>query len=252
MTFSSGPNPLAYTGINPKLQPDVLRADRPPTSNDIRDHGTHWVDQTTNPHRIYITPDSGIWLQLGIGGGTLDTLTGDGGPPVVAVGSNINVQGGGAGAITFTNGGVATLSAQVNVDNSTIQIVANQLVAAGITLLGPIQTPTVAPFEADFPSIAIADNTSYFIRAEISGWEDVPGAGTACAGSVEAHVFRTGGGTAQISVNQNLFKVSVPQPQPAGALDFNFVVAGNNVILRVFGTTLTLNWNARITIVQTP
>lgn len=111
--------------------------------------GDEWFDSSTNIWWKYLYFDSvslGVWGQLATPGSDLDSLTGDSGGAVFSVSNNINIQGGASGAISFSNGGIGQLDAQVQVDGTTIDIVAGQLKVVGggfswnvITVGGPTQ-----------------------------------------------------------------------------------------------------------------
>ncbi|MDC7243656.1 MAG: hypothetical protein PQJ44_06945 [Sphaerochaetaceae bacterium] len=55
-------NPLSYLNNQPKKQPEFIRADRAPTTNDLQDPGTRWqhFNGTTNP--IYESEGAGVWV----------------------------------------------------------------------------------------------------------------------------------------------------------------------------------------------
>lgn len=97
--------------------------------------GKRWIGTAANQEWVLtsITTSGGIttptWTLLGTASGALNTLTGDIGGAIAPSAANINIQGGGAGAISFSNGGLGQMNAQVLVDGVTVQIVANQLVA---------------------------------------------------------------------------------------------------------------------------
>lgn len=97
--------------------------------------GKRWIGTAANQEWVLtsITTSGGIttptWTLLGTASGALNTLTGDIGGAIAPSAANINIQGGGAGAISFSNGGLGQMNAQVLVDGVTVQIVGNQLVA---------------------------------------------------------------------------------------------------------------------------
>lgn len=111
--------------------------------------GDEWFDTTTKIWWKYLYFDStllGVWGQLATIGGDLDTLTGDVGAAVTPLANNVNIQGGASGAISFSNGGLGQMNAAVQVDGTTISIVANRLTVVGggftwntISVAGPTQ-----------------------------------------------------------------------------------------------------------------
>lgn len=129
----SSSNPLSYLGLPETDVPQVTIAKRTPTGNDLegRKFGDLWVDVIATAMYAFVGASGGqaIWIFLGASPGTLSTLTGDVGGAVSPSAGNINLQGGGTGAIQFSNGGAGQLNAAVQVDNSTIKIVGNQLTA---------------------------------------------------------------------------------------------------------------------------
>ena len=144
-------NPANYIGtrsINPPQQFFMMRA---PTTSDYQNFvlGDEWLDRSVSPPDWYKLASKAnniaIWLNISSsGGGSLSTLTGDDAVPVIPVAANINLQGGGSGAIAFTSGGPGQMNAQVLVDGASITIVGNQLFAAGGS--NPIQTiNTIGP-----------------------------------------------------------------------------------------------------------
>lgn len=144
----SSSNPLSYLGLPETDVPQVTIAKRPPTGNDLegRKLGDLWVDALATSMYGFVGASGGeaIWIFLGASTGTLSTLTGDVGGAVTPSAGNINLQGGGTGAIQFTNGGAGQLNAAVQVDNETIQIVGNQLKATAALTWSVINANTAA------------------------------------------------------------------------------------------------------------
>ena len=79
-------NPLAYTGINPYVNPSFLTWQRAPQSSDIYPPGTRVMNASVTPKLIYQTSGSGVWelmdsgslvlpLSVPNGGTGRDTLT---------------------------------------------------------------------------------------------------------------------------------------------------------------------------------
>jgi len=133
--FTSSYTPLQYLGQRESNPPGVWERPRSPTTSDssqIYSLGDIWVDTVAN--NIYILSDVtnnvATWVLAAVVGGALNTLTGDVGGAIAPAAGNINIQGGAAGAISFSNGGAGQMDAAVQVDGVTISIVANELVAA--------------------------------------------------------------------------------------------------------------------------
>jgi hypothetical protein len=153
----SSTNPLSYLGLPETDVPQVTIAKRPPTRGDLvgRKIGDLWVDKVGQNVYAFVAAVNGeaMWSQLGNSTNPLATLTGDVGRAVTPDTGNINLQGGASGAIQFSNGGPGQLNAAVQVDNSTIKIVGNQLTAA--------HTINWSVINADTPGVA---NQGYFVN----------------------------------------------------------------------------------------
>lgn len=107
----SSENNLSYLNQENEIKPIVLRAQRAPLTTDRRYKiGTLWVDVSNNASYQLTSVAAGIanWVLLGMGGGDLETLTGDSGGAVVPDGAgNINIVG---GDLFTVAGGVNTLT----------------------------------------------------------------------------------------------------------------------------------------------
>lgn len=103
-------NPRQYTGVRAIAPPDLVKANKAPTSADIAYvRGTLWLDIADSS--VFMWPGSGDWISLGSGTtGAIVTLTGDSGGAISPVAGNIDILGtanqittaGTAGTITFT------------------------------------------------------------------------------------------------------------------------------------------------------
>lgn len=99
-----------YLGVRAILPPDLVTANRAPTSSDkAYVKGTLWLDVANDAG--YMWPGQGDWITLGSGTtGAVVSLTGDTGGAIVPVGGNIDLLGtaseiettGTAGTITFS------------------------------------------------------------------------------------------------------------------------------------------------------
>jgi len=129
-------NSLGYQGLKEPNPPNIVSRQRIPTPTDFKEYdvGDLWYNTTVPQFFILNSKQGNVaqWLPLSAGTGLLNTLTGDTGLAVSPSGSNINLQGGGAGAIDFSNGGLGQMNAQVLVDGVTIGIVGNQLTFIGV------------------------------------------------------------------------------------------------------------------------
>lgn len=69
--FSSN-NPLGYTGLNYYEEPPFITANRAPTTQDIYNPGTRWLDGSDAARTIYETTGGGVW---NVGGNIQATTT---------------------------------------------------------------------------------------------------------------------------------------------------------------------------------
>jgi hypothetical protein len=171
--MTNSANPLGYLGIPETDVPQIIIGKRAPTLNDTnRKLGDLWIDlPAQNIYAlVHVGAGGAIWTLLGGTSSTLDSLTGDDGIAVLPIANNINVQGGGAGAIAFTSGGPGQLNANVQVDNATIQIIANKLVATAVS--SEIRTVTgnsggAVPGDVGHNINIVGDGTSVNIAGNI-------------------------------------------------------------------------------------
>lgn len=160
MTNTPAPLGIPYMGIREQHPSENYNFNRPPTPNDNRGYflGDRWIDKAQQIAYILVSLAGGVatWIPMGGPAGNVNTLTGDVGAPVIPVGNNINIQGGAAGAILFSNGGPGQMDATVQVDGVTMLIVAGQLVAtAGV---GGVSTLSV---EGGAPILPVGNNFDF-------------------------------------------------------------------------------------------
>jgi len=102
-------SPKQYLGVRPINPPNVIYADRAPTSTDkayVR--GDLWEDLTGLASWQYA--GGGVWIALGTGAvGGVVTLTGDSGGPISPIAGNIDILGG-AGVSVVGTAGTLTIS----------------------------------------------------------------------------------------------------------------------------------------------
>ena len=132
--FLGSKDPLQYLGVPETNPPDVFERERAPLVTDdstLYNLGDIWID--TNSSDAFVltdrTENAAMWVMLGSAAGSVNTLTGDIGGAISPSASNINIQGGAAGAISFSNGGAGQMDALVLVDGVTVTIVGNALTA---------------------------------------------------------------------------------------------------------------------------
>ena len=75
MTASLGntSNPPFATGVDAFVQPPFITANRAPTTQDIYNPGTRWMDSSVNPRLIYETSGAGDWDTGGVQPATTTT-----------------------------------------------------------------------------------------------------------------------------------------------------------------------------------
>lgn len=97
-------SPKQYLGVRPINPPNVIYADRAPTSTDkayVR--GDLWEDLTGLASWQYA--GGGVWIALGTGAvGGVVTLTGDSGGPISPIAGNIDILGGSGVSVVGTAG----------------------------------------------------------------------------------------------------------------------------------------------------
>ena len=118
----SGINPLAYTGVEPLSPPQFEIHDRAPTANDYISFnvGTIWlhkvtgVTPTNESLYVLVSKDAQVATWVSLGGGDLETLTGNSGGAVSPdANDNINVVGDAVGITIAGNPGTNTLTASL-------------------------------------------------------------------------------------------------------------------------------------------
>jgi len=210
-----------------------------------------WLDTVNNSLFSLVDVTAGIatWTLVGSGGTPLTTLTGDVGGPIVPVAQNINIQGGAAGAILFSSGGAGQMNAVVQVDGTTIQIVADKLTAVNTDLF--FSLTTVGAVSANTPDIPIPNNQTTSIDATFAviNATQTLGASDASLGAV-----RVNGGVVTV-IDADFTDYALVEDVALDALDYNLVAGGgaSTCQVQVIGVAgQTLNWRVRITLTSTP
>src|SRR4249919_794010 len=86
-----------YMGVNKTNPPDIIQAERSPTTSDTDfDIGDIWIDITTDLswQLTSVVAGSANWTLLGPGASDVDVLTGDSGGAIPPTGGNITLAGG--------------------------------------------------------------------------------------------------------------------------------------------------------------
>lgn len=144
----------------PKIFPPPIVATRAPTTADLADIGTIWVNKSTDD--VYalssIAAGLGTWALLGGASSDVNTLTGDTGTAVPSAG-NINVLGG-------TN--ITTVGASPTGDDLTVNLDAAITLATSVT--SPLYT---APGGSDLEITAAAGQDIVFTLGDAAGANNI-------------------------------------------------------------------------------
>jgi hypothetical protein len=103
-------NPLGHVGIDYYQNPPLVTAKRNPTSTDIKNPDTTWLNSVTKI--LYVTSGAGVWSQISpsISTSGVATITGNTGGAISPTSGNVNVVG--SGSITVAgSGNTLTISA---------------------------------------------------------------------------------------------------------------------------------------------
>lgn len=191
-------NPLAYTGINPYVNPSFLTWQRVPTTSDIYPAGTRVINEATSARLIYQTSGSGIWHLMATGSSELDTLSGDSGIAVpdalsdieIAGGTNITTSASGStvtvslsGTVAVANGGTSSTSFNTNgvvISNttSTGALSALSLTNGQVVIGSSVGPPTATTLTAG-ANISIVNGANSITISSSGGggggltWEDI-------------------------------------------------------------------------------
>lgn len=233
------------------VMPIPIDVERAPTSLDNQyPPGQIWRDVSLLPGPPDLWFWNGkTWILMGAGGGSLNTLTGDIGAAVAPVAGNINVQGGVAGAILFSNGGAGQFDAQVQVDGTTIVInPSNQLQAAGVSNYSLQTIGAVTAVTADIP---IPNNEASSIYATFSVANATR---TACASDIANTSACVNAGVVSITLG-DFIDVSVCEDPSLSLIDFSVIPGGAASTIRISVTGVvaeTLDWKIQLNLVSTP
>lgn len=235
-----------------KQPSDPIIAKRDPT---VQDTGYPlaqlWLDTVNNSLFSLVDVTAGVatWTLIASGGTPLSTLTGDDLIPIVPVAQNINVQGGAAGAILFSSGGAGQMNAAVQVDGTTIQIVADKLTAVNTDLL--FSLTTVGAVSASTADIPIPNNQTTGVDATFAviNATQTLGASDAALGAV-----RVSGGVVTI-IDGDLTDYAVVEDMTLALSDYTIIPGGGASTFKIQVTGVagqTLNWRVRVVLTSTP
>lgn len=243
--------------LSTALLPPVT-ATRSPTVLDIGYQLMQFWENTTTQAifaLVAYTNGQAIWQLVSSGGSPLNTLTGDIGGPIAPNAGNINIQGGGAGAIQFSNGGVGQMNAQVLVDNVTIGIVADQLVVLNPPPPSRMFTlHTVGAVTATTVDIPIPNNQATTVYVVFTVGNNDPGAPSAAESDIAQGVARVSGGVVTI-VNGDFIDVSLLEDPLLPGLDYNLLPGGAASTIAISVTGIVgqdLVWHVVATLISTP
>lgn len=242
-------------GIEERHPKESYTRRRDPTQRDYGPYrvGDRWVNKATDTVWMLTNKANGIatWVMLGGGGAPLNTLTGDDGFPVTPVGNNINIQGGGTGAILFTTSGAGQLDAAVQVDGTTIAISGGVLsVVGGAFPMVCFSLTTINAVTAETADIPLPDNQASQLLTNLSYIDTgiTVGGGALLSSAVieQAGVF---------TLLNILDELSVNESPALGASNYEYIAGGAASTMRVRVTGVagfTLNWRVCVSIISTP
>ena len=119
MSQNTSPNPLAYTGLDPQINPQSISVNRAPTANDWQSFypGDQWRDTSVTPNVWYVlrsvAGNRGSWEAYTGGSGTVVTIDADSGSATPSGGA-ITVSGGTTGLTTTASGSTVDLTGTLN------------------------------------------------------------------------------------------------------------------------------------------
>jgi hypothetical protein len=122
-------NPLAYMGIKEKDPPELIKAQRAPTTADYRhDIGDIWINEVTGSSYQLVSKVAGVatWAVLGGSASDVNTLSGDTGGNLSPTAGNIALAG---GRNIVTAGAGSTIT--VGIDTGTAAVPQNEFSATG-------------------------------------------------------------------------------------------------------------------------
>lgn len=241
---NSSQYPLTNFAVDPVRVPPFIPANRAPTTQDKELPGARWQDNSVFPPMQWWTTGKGVWYLLGTGTSGLDSLTGDDAINVFPAAGNINVQGGATGAISFTSGGVGQLNAQVQVDNTTIQINGSgQLEVIGAQVSATVTT--VGAVTASLFTIPLgATPGTYTFDISVTAFDFAGALTPAAVGYTLVGAVRTTGAAAILVPGQALDEF---EDTGLGAADVTIGVAGNNAVITVLGVAgESLRWKGSL------
>jgi hypothetical protein len=113
-------------------------------------------------------------------------------------------------------------------------------------LSGAVTVQTVDATPTDLWSWLLPDDTAVSVRANVSAQES--GGANRAGYQLMVVAYRASGGPATILGNT----LVVSQQESDGSWDVDFVVAGNQLFLRVTGAATTIDWSGIVERVQAP
>lgn len=236
-----------------KQASDPILAKRDPTVNDTGyPLAQLWLNTVSDTLWDLVDVSAGVatWALLASSGGALNTLTGDDAIPILPNAGNINIQGGAAGAIAFTSGGLGQMDAAVQVDGTTITIVGNQLVASGALPVQYFSLTTIGAVTATTADIALPNNQVSQVLTNIAYVDSLVtvGGGAFISGGVieQAGVF---------SLLNIVDDISINESGALAASDYAYIAGGgaSTMAVQVTGVAgFTINWRVAVTIISTP
>ena len=177
-------------------------------------------------------------------GSSINTLSAEGGAPTPPLGTNFDFSSTATGALTFATPGTGLMTAEVNVDGTTITVNGSNQLQAVNSFTGT--GTTVGATTADLITVTPTDLKAFSVQALVAGYD---AANDAMNGG---EVLRNG------RRNGNVTIVGTPdttenEDAGLGTTVIDLVASGTNFIIRVTGVAgRTIVWGARLMYVSSP
>lgn len=253
MSVSVSPyNPTQQSGVRAKRPPDLVIADRNPTTLDFGFFvGQLWVNLNNSYWGLVGKPiNVANWVQFGITAppGVQTLSINDLATTITPVGNNIDFANTGvppgpaAGGLNFTSPGAGQINVGVNVDGTTVIINSSNQVQVADEYTGSVSTTAGGP-DQTIISIPTTPNTFYYVRAEVIGGD--VGSTTVLGGSNESIIHTVGAGAVVGSPNEYYAELPL-----GGTKDFIIILSGGNILVQAIADAVVgMNWRAKARIV---
>lgn len=226
-------NTLIYTGPDIHLMP-ITEADRAPNNATDLKYPIDCLWRDTATRTLYwlsgFSGGQALWVPLGGGSGSLNTLSDTLGNVVLPVGANIQLASLTSNLVIAKNGnGLINFS------------VSNSVIGGTVTTVGAVTADAITFAMGSTPG-------TYQVTCRVAAFCSVANGGPLGAGYELIGTIRTDGAAG--TVIQTIDKTVNEEGALAASTgsDANIIASGNNMIVRVLGTaTKTINWRAELT-----